>query len=170
MFALVDTSLADSVIALYDAKYAYHRWRPVTAIRAADTGNPNAVSDPTWNPLSATATDPSYPGAHADISSAAATALADFLGTDRFTFSLSNPTLPGIVRSFNSFSQAADEASSSRIFAGQHFRYDEDAGQTLGRQVAGFVAHSVLQPRSDDRRDREHDGGHHGSSWVRPAA
>jgi hypothetical protein len=170
MFALVDTSLADSVIALYDAKYAYHRWRPVTAIQAADTGNPNALSEPTWNPLSATATDPSYPGAHADISTAAATALADFSGTDQFPFSLSNPTLPGIVRSFNSFSQAADEASASRIFAGQHFRYDEGAGQTLGRQVAGFVVHSVLQPRSDDRRDREHDESAHGSGWVRPAA
>jgi hypothetical protein len=153
MFALLDTGIADSVIALYDAKYAYHRWRPVTAIQAADTGNPNAESDPTWNPLSATATDPSYPGAHADISSAAATALADFSGTDQFPFSLSNPTLPGIVRSFNSFSQAADEASASRIFAGQHFRYDEDAGQTLGRQVAGFVARRVLEPRSGDRRD-----------------
>ncbi|HEX4672453.1 MAG TPA: vanadium-dependent haloperoxidase [Solirubrobacteraceae bacterium] len=164
MFALVDTSLADSVIALYDAKYTYHRWRPVTAIQAADTGNPSAVSDPTWNPLSATATDPSYPGAHADISSAAATALAAFFGTSRFAFSLSNPSLPGVVRSFNSFSQAADEASASRIFAGQHFRYDEDAGQTLGRRVARFVAHSVLQPRADDRRDRGHDGGHHGRS------
>jgi hypothetical protein len=164
MFALVDTSLADSVIALYDAKYAYHRWRPVTAIQATDTGNPNALSDPTWTPLSATATDPSYPGAHADISSAAATALADFFGTDQFTFSLSNPTLPGIVRSFNSFSQAADEASNSRIFAGQHFRYDEDAGQTLGRQVAGFVVDTVLQPGSDDHRDGDRHQRQNGRS------
>jgi hypothetical protein len=165
LFALVDTSLADSVIGLYDAKYAYHRWRPVTAIQAADTGNPAAVSDPTWTPLTATATDPSYPGAHADISSAAATALADFFGSDHFTFSLSNPTLPAIVRSFHSFSGAADEASNSRIYAGQHFRYDEDAGQTLGRHVAQFVDHAVLQPRSHgDRHDNErshfgHDGG-----------
>jgi hypothetical protein len=164
MFALVDTSLADSVIALYDAKYAYHRWRPVTAIQATDTGNPNALSDPTWTPLSATATDPSYPGAHADISSAAATALADFFGTDQFTFSLSNPTLPGIVRSFNSFSEAADEASNSRLFAGQHFRYDEDAGQTLGRQVAGFVVDTVLQPRSDDHRDGDRHQRQNGRS------
>lgn len=171
MFALVDTSLADSVIALYDAKYAYHRWRPVTAIQAADTGNPNALSDPTWTPLTATAADPSYPGAHADISSAAATALADFFGRDQFTFSLANPTLPGIVRSFQSFSAAAEEASNSRIYAGQHFRYDEDAGQTLGQQVAGFVAHTVLQSRSDEGRDGDRDQGHHErSSWARPAA
>ena len=171
MFALVDTSLADSVIALYDAKYVYHRWRPVTAIQAADTGNPNALSDPTWTPLTATATDPSYPGAHADISSAAATALADFFGGDQFTFSLTNPNLPGILRSFQSFSAAAEEASNSRIYAGQHFRYDEDAGQTLGQQVAGFVVHTVLQSRSDEGRDGDRDHGHHErSSWARPAA
>jgi PAP2 superfamily len=146
MFALLDASLADGVIALYDAKYAYHRWRPVTAIETADTGNPNALSDPSWVPLASTAPDPSYPGAHAEISEAAATALRDFFGTDRFDFSLSNPNLPGVVRSFGSFSEAADEASASRIFAGQHFRYDEDAGQALGGQVGDFVVDNALRP------------------------
>jgi hypothetical protein len=51
----------------------------------------------------------------------------------------------GLTRSFSSFSQAADEASASRIFAGQHFRYDEDAGQALGGQVADFVVDHALQ-------------------------
>src|SRR5947209_1481855 len=120
MFARLDTTLADGVIALYDAKYAYHRWRPVTAITATDTGNPGAVSDPTWTPLAPTAADPSYPGAHAEISSGAAFALRDFLGTDRLDFSISSAAV-GITRSFRSFSQAADEAAASRIFAGQHF-------------------------------------------------
>jgi hypothetical protein len=147
MFALLDTSLADGVIALYDAKYAYHRWRPVTAIEAAETGNPNAISDPTWVPLAATAPDPSYPGAHAEISESAATALREFFGTDRFEFSLRNASLPGVMRSFASFSQAADEAAASRILAGQHFRYDEDAGQALGGQVGGFVVDHALLPR-----------------------
>jgi hypothetical protein len=147
MFALVDTTLADGVIALYDAKYAYHRWRPVTAIRAAQTGNVGAVSDPTWTPLAATAPDPSYPGAHAEISQSAATALREFLGTDRLDFSLSNPSVPGVVRSFTSFSQAAGEASASRIFAGQHFRYDEVAGQALGAQVGDFVSDTALGAR-----------------------
>jgi hypothetical protein len=144
MFALLDTGLADGVIALYDAKYAYHRWRPVTAITALDTGNPNAVSDPAWAPLAPTAPDPSYPGAHAEISESAATVLRDFFGADRFDFSLSNPSVPGVVRSFESFSQAADEASASRIFAGQHFRYDEEAGQALGGQVGDFVFDHAL--------------------------
>src|SRR5712664_3506910 len=131
MFALLDTSLADGVIALYDSKYAYHRWRPVTAVQAADNdGNPDTAGDPNWTPLAVTALDPSYTGAHAEISQSAAATLRDFFGTDRLDFSLTNPSLPDVVRSFQSFSGAADEASVSRIYAGQHFRYDEDAGQT----------------------------------------
>jgi hypothetical protein len=141
MFAVLDAGLADGVIALYDAKYAYHRWRPVTAVRAGDTDlNPGTSGDPGWTPLANTAPDPSYPGAHAEISESAATILRDFFGTDRFVFGLTTPSLPGVVRTFASFSQAADEASVSRIYAGQHFGYDEDAGQALGAQVGDFVA------------------------------
>jgi hypothetical protein len=165
MFALLDTALADSVIGLYDGKYAYNEWRPITAVTAPDTGNPLAVSDPTWTPLAATAPDPSYPGAHATVSEAAAVTLAEFFGTDNFAFSLTNASLPGVVRSFGSFSQAADEASASRIFAGQHFRFDEDAGLALGRQVAEFVDHNVLLPsagRASMSRAARHHGRNHG--------
>ena len=149
MFALLDTSLADGVIALYDSKYAYHRWRPVTAVQAADNdGNPDTTGDPNWTPLAVTALDPSYAGAHAEISQSAAAILRDFFSTDRLDFSLTNPSLPSIVRSFQSFSQASDEAAASRIYAGQHFRYDEDAGQALGDEVGDFVFDSILGPLS----------------------
>jgi hypothetical protein len=153
MFALLDTTLADGAIALYDAKYAYHRWRPVTAITAADQGNPNTTVDPSWVPLATTANDPSYPGAHAEFSQAAATVLEGFFGTDVFSFSLSNAGV-GITRSFSSFSEAADEAAASRIFAGQHFRYDENAGQALGAQVADFVVDHAFAPGHDRGHDR----------------
>src|SRR5262249_10086080 len=145
LFALLDTTLADSAIALYDAKYAYHRWRPITAITAAAQGNPNTTADPTWLPPTNTANDPTYPGAHATFSEAAAFVLEDFFGTDSFSFSLTNATV-GITRTFESFSQASDEASVSRIFAGQHFRSDEDTGQALGNQVANFVTDHALSP------------------------
>jgi hypothetical protein len=143
MFALLDTTLADGAIALYDAKYAYHRWRPITAITATDQGNPTTISDPNWLPLANTANDPSYPGAHAEFSQAASTVLSDFFGTDNFAFSLTSATT-GITRSFDSFSGAADEASASRIYAGQHFRYDEDAGQALGQHVANLAVEDLL--------------------------
>jgi hypothetical protein len=151
LFAQLNTTLADSAIALYDAKYAFHRWRPITAISAPDQGNITTVADPNWVPLANTANDPSYPGAHATFSQAAATVLQDFFGTDVFSFSLTNPSV-GITRSFTSFSAASNEAFDSRIFAGQHFRYDEQAGQTLGSQVADFVVdHAPLPIHGGDR-------------------
>jgi hypothetical protein len=150
LFALLNTTLADDAIALYDAKYAFHRWRPITAITALDQGNLNTTADPNWVPLANTANDPTYPGAHAAFSQAAATVLQDVFGTDVFSFSLTNSTV-AITRSFSGFSQAADEASDSRIFAGQHFRSDEEAGQTLGGRVADFVVDHALLTRSHGR-------------------
>jgi hypothetical protein len=138
-FAALDLTLADSVIAFYDAKYAYHVWRPVTAIRDADTdGNPDTADDPSWTPLSATAPDPSYPGAHGTISAGAADVLSSIYGND-FAFTVTSPALPGVQRSFVSFSEAAQEASASRIFNGNHTRLDEVAGENLGHDIADFV-------------------------------
>src|SRR4029453_7236882 len=105
--------------AFYDAKYTYRLWRPVTAIRLADSdGNPNTVADANWLPLAGnTAADPSYPGAHSTISPAGADVLASFSGGEQ-PFSLTSPALPGVTRSFGSFAAAAQEAGLSRIFSG----------------------------------------------------
>ena len=150
LFATLNLSFADSAIAFYDAKYTYRLGRPVTAIRLADTdGNPNTVADPNWLPLSGTtAADPSYPGAHSTISAAGADVLAGFYGNDN-AFSVSSPALPGVTRSFTSFSAAAEEAGLSRIFSGQHTRLDHIAGLALGHDVAGFVLHHALLPAHD---------------------
>ena len=138
-FAALNLAFADSTIAFYDAKYAYRLWRPITAIRAADTdGNPGTTADPAWTPLSPTAPDPSYPGAHATISAAGARVLAAFF-RDQGRFVVTSPTLPGAVRSFTSLAAAAQEASVSRIYNGNHTRLDEAAGETLGRDVAARV-------------------------------
>jgi hypothetical protein len=137
LFALLDLTLADSTIAFYDAKYTYDFWRPVTAVRAMDDAN--------WTPLVNTAQDPSYPGAHAVISAAAAAVLTAEFG-NAFSFSATSSALPGVQRSFTSFSGAANEAALSRIYAGQHFRTDEGAGLRLGAQVAGYVLGKILLP------------------------
>lgn len=139
VFSQLDFALADTAIALYDAKYTYEVWRPVTAIRLGDTaGNPAITGDPAWSPLAVTAADPSYPGAHAGFSEAAATVLASFYGRHS-SLTIASDGMPGVTRSFPSFQAAAEEASLSRILAGQHTSNDEDAGQRLGSQVAGFV-------------------------------
>jgi membrane-associated phospholipid phosphatase len=146
----LNLSFADSAIAFYDAKYTYRLWRPVTAIRLADSdGNPNTVADTNWLPLAGnTAADPSYPGAHSTISAAGADVLTSFYGNDQH-FSLTSPALPGVTRSFGSFAAAAQEAGLSRIFSGQHTRLDHVAGLTLGHAIAGFVLHNALLPAHD---------------------
>jgi PAP2 superfamily protein len=149
LFALLNLSLADSVIAFYDAKYTYNLWRPVTAIRAAGTDdNPDTAADPNWLPeVGKTAPDPSYPGAHAVISAAGAEVLDSFFEADHFEFAVTSEVLPGVERSFTSFSAASEEATLSRIFAGQHFRFDLTAGHRLGREVADFVVVNFLTDR-----------------------
>lgn len=150
LFALLNLSLADSVIAFYDAKYTYRFWRPVTAIREAATdGNPETTADPNWLPeTDNTAPDPSYPGAHAVISAAGSRVLIAFFG-DHFDLPVTSETLPGVTRSFRRFSDASREATFSRIFAGQHFRFDLTAGRRLGNDVAGFVLDHQLERRDD---------------------
>jgi len=160
VFALLNLTLADEVIAFYDAKYTYNLWRPVTAIRAAATdGNPETAADPNWLPQAGnTGADPSYPGAHATISAGGAFVLRTLFGNRAFQLSVTSEVLPGVVRSFNSFAAAEQEASVSRIYAGQHFRSDEIAGDNLGSVVADFVVGHFLtrvHGRDDGDRDRE---------------
>jgi PAP2 superfamily len=158
LFALLNLSLADDVIAFYDAKYTYNFWRPVTAIRSADPGiNPEIVADPNWLPeVGKTTPDPSYPGAHGVISGSAAEVLISFFGRDHADFNVTSEVLPGVQRSFTSISAAAEEAILSRIFGGQHFRFDLTTGQRLGREVADFVLDHFLTSgqRKDDSDDK----------------
>lgn len=156
LFALLNISLADSAIAMYDAKYTYLFWRPVTAIREADIdGNPNTIADPNWLPQPLkTAGDPSYPGAHATIAKAAATVLDSFFGKHPFQLVVTSEALPGVVRTFDSFDAAEKEASLSRIYAGQHFRSDENAGEVLGNAVADFDVDHLLR-RAHEKGDRD---------------
>jgi PAP2 superfamily len=158
VFALLNLTLADEVIAFYDAKYTYNLWRPVTAIRAAATdGNPETAADPDWLPQAGkTAADPSYPGAHAVISAGGAFVLRTLFGNKPFHLSVTSEVLPGVVRSFDSFADAKEEASLSRIYAGQHFRSDENAGEKLGSAVADFVVDNFLT-----RVHRPEDGEAH---------
>ncbi|MER6062669.1 vanadium-dependent haloperoxidase [Streptomyces sp. NPDC001792] len=137
VFARLDLSLADTTIAMYDAKYTYRVWRPVTAIQLGGTHyNPHIAGDPGWTPLLTTAPDPSYPSAHAALSQAAATTLAGFYGA-RHHLAV---TSKGVTRTFTGFQNAATEAWLSRIWAGQHTSIDNRAGQQLGTQVADFVS------------------------------
>jgi uncharacterized protein (TIGR03118 family) len=147
LFAELNVALADETIAFFDAKYTYNRWRPVTAIQLADqTGNPDTLADPNWQPLLNTANHPSWVSAHGGISGAASAVLATFFGTDNVGFSLTSEDLPGVTHSFPSFSAAAAEAENSVVWNGGHFRFDVTAGDAQGQSVAQFVAQNFFRP------------------------
>lgn len=149
MFALVDMALYDSYVAGWDSKFHWDFWRPHTAIRAGDSdGNRRTVADPAW--LSHLETPPvqDYPSTHSVLGAGAAEVLAQAFGTDHVPFSMGSTTAvpANPVRSFETFTQAADENADSRVMAGIHFRFSTEMGQALGRKVGAYLVENHLRP------------------------
>jgi hypothetical protein len=134
----------------------------VTAIRNADNdGNPDTVGDTTWLPLLTTPGHPSYMAAHSAVSATAATVLAEFFENDAIAFESSAEVSAGgavITRSFDSFSEAAQEAGASRIYGGIHWSFDNEAGLEAGHSVGEFVTENLLRPRGNTDHDVDHPG------------
>src|SRR5262249_8403373 len=148
LFALLNIATADALISCWDAKYAYSLWRPVTAIRAADTdGNPDTEPDTSWSPLLVTPNFPSYTSAHSTVSGAAAEVLTALFG-DQYQFTVGGVGVP-YPGSFDSFEAAAAEAGRSRIYGGIHYTFDNLNGLAVGGEVADYVIGNFLRPRGD---------------------
>jgi hypothetical protein len=132
-FSLLSTGLADALIAGFDSKYEHRLWRPVTAIREGDLdGNAATEADPGWNSLFAAPLHPSYVSTHSTLSGVGATILSSAFGDDEgFTI-----TIAGDTRSFTGLVQAARDGADSRLWGGIHFRFDNEAGLLMGRQIA----------------------------------
>jgi hypothetical protein len=147
--------MADGYIGSWFTKFqTYNYWRPVTAIRLAATdGNPDTVADTDWTPLQQTPPIPDYDSGHAVQGGAAAEALKRFFGTDQVDFTLCSRTLPAdqtctVLRSYHSFTQAADENGLSRILVGFHFRKAVVEGIAHGRKIADRAVDRAMQPIS----------------------
>jgi hypothetical protein len=157
--------MADGAIAVMDTKYTYNFWRPIAAIRGADTdGNSATAADPTWDSLlPMVAPHPDYISQHAVIASAVATVLGEFFGRrTTFTLQTGSGTANGVApRTYASFSEAAEENAASRVWLGWHFPISAHLGTVQGRQVAKFILHHALRPLpgdKDDDRDDDDDG------------
>jgi membrane-associated phospholipid phosphatase len=146
VLGLVGLAIADGFINGFDAKYHYDYWRPITAIRAADTdNNPATEADPGWSPYCATPPVADYPSTHSVLGAAAAAVLGRVLD-DRTPFTADSLTLPGVTRQFESFSQAARENAESRVYCGIHWRSSIDSGLEQGRRVGEHVVEHALEP------------------------
>jgi len=145
--ALVSTAVADSFIAVFDAKYHYEFWRPITAIRNGDTdGNPATELDATWQPIDNTPMHPEYPCAHCISSAAVASVIEAVLGSaDIPEVTMTSTTAPGITHRWTNVWAYADEVSLARIYAGFHYRFSTRVGQDMGRQIGRLVTQKLMR-------------------------
>jgi hypothetical protein len=146
LFALVSMATSDSFIAVFDAKYHYNLWRPVTAIRNADqTGNKATPHDPAWLPLGDTPMHPEYPCAHCISSSAAGAVLTKLFGDEIAEVSMTSATAPGVTRKWTRIQDYTAEVSLARILAGFHYRFSTEAGEEMGRKIGELTVATQLR-------------------------
>jgi hypothetical protein len=119
LLALANVAMSDAGSAIWESKYYYQYWRPVTGIREADPGtgptgkgdgNPDTVGDPGFTPLGAPASNlsgpnftppfPSYPSGHAGFGGALFETLRVVFGTDDVPFTFTSDELNGVTRDF----------------------------------------------------------------------
>jgi len=135
MFAMLYLTAADSLISVWDDKAYWSFWRPITAIREADTdGNPSTLKDDRWLPLITTPPYTEHPSGHTGLSGSIVATLQDFFGTDKIAWSDTNNA--GLTRSFTRCSHAIDEIVDARVWSGIHFRTADEDGARIGKNVA----------------------------------
>lgn len=146
--AVVATAQSDAIIAVFDAKYKYEFWRPVTAIRNGDIdNNPATERVPSWQPIASTPMHPEYPCAHCILSGAMAGAIAALLGTDDIPeVTLTSPTAPGVTHRFTNLRAMNDEVAGARIYAGFHYRTSTVVGSDMGWKIGAYTVQTCMQP------------------------
>ena len=148
LYALTSIAGMDAYIAVFEAKYHYNFWRPVTAVRNADlAGNPATARDASWLPLGDTPMHPEYPCAHCITSAAVAAVLRGVLGDDIGEFTLVSSTAPGVTRRWTRLADYSDEVSNARIWAGFHYRYSTEVGRDMGRKIGELTLATQLRRR-----------------------
>ncbi len=154
LYALASMAAADSFIAVFEAKYHYNFWRPVTAIRNADwasadqAGNSATPRDARWLPLGETPMHPEYPCAHCISSAAVATVLIALEGDEFAGLTLTSNTAPGVTRRWTRVSAYRDEVSNARIWAGFHYRFSTEVGKEMGREIGELVVRTQMKEES----------------------
>jgi len=144
----VALGLNDALIAVFDAKYHYNFWRPITSIRNGDIdNNPATEREATWQPIDNTPMHPEYPCAHCILSGTMAGIVKTALGSAEIPeVALTSPAARGVTHRFTNMTAFADEVANARIWAGFHYRFSTRVGTDMGGRIGEHVVTSVLQP------------------------
>lgn len=147
LMALYAVALTDAYVAVFDAKYHYELWRPVTAIRNGGTEENAATKrEPTWQPIDNTPMHPEYPCAHCINAGAAAGVIEAVLGSKTTPeVAMTSTTTPGVIHRFTNLDVFCEEVSNARIWAGFHYRFSTVVGTAMGRQIGQYVVQNVMQ-------------------------
>lgn len=148
LYAVAGVAIDDALIAVFDAKYAYNFWRPITAIRVEHlAGGRMTVADPGWTPFIATPMHPEYPCAHCVVSGALGAVLREEMrGRPMPRLSSTSPTLPGAVREWDSAEAFMEEVRMARIYDGVHYRNSTEVGNQIGMAVGTLVQQRFAAP------------------------
>jgi hypothetical protein len=147
MFAAVDMSFADAEISVWYSKYVYGFWRPITAIRLADTdGNPATIADPAWTPLRPTPPYPDYVSGYSGGIGAFTRALQDTLDTRHLQLTFTSTAVQGKERHYDSGKKARQDVVDARVWLGYHFRTADVRGARMGQQVAEWALDHYFAP------------------------
>jgi hypothetical protein len=144
----VADGLNEALIAVFDAKYHYNFWRPITSIRNGDIdGNPATDREATWQPIDNTPMHPEYPCAHCILSGSVSGVIKAVLGTEDIpAIAITSPTAPGVTHRFTNLTAFTVEVANARIWAGFHYRFSTRVGTDMGLQIGEYVVKNVLQP------------------------
>ena len=146
LLAVAGQAMEDALIAVFDAKYTYNFWRPITAIRNGDLdGNPATERDASWVPFIDTPMHPEYPCADCIIAATLGAILKAEVGDGpKPKLRSSSPTAPGAVRSWSQVDDLVEEVAHARIYDGVHYRNSTEVGMAMGKKIGEFVADKYL--------------------------
>lgn len=146
LYALTSIAGVDAFISVFDAKYTYNLWRPVTAIRNADlTSNPATPREASWQPLGTTPMHPEYPCAHCIVAAAVSTVLQSIAGNEMGEITLVSPNAPVVTRKWSRLQDYSDEVSNARIYAGFHYRFSTEVGKEMGQKIGELTVATQLR-------------------------
>jgi hypothetical protein len=142
LFAAVAQAMDDALISVFDAKYQYNFWRPVTAIRNGDTdGNDATAREANWSPLVDNPMHPEYPSGHSILAASVGAVIKADVGSDRMpTLATSSPTAKGATRRWSDPDAFVREVADSRVYAGIHYRSAVQAGIEMGSKIGSMAA------------------------------